>query len=802
MESDSDKPPRWDEPPVEGENPEPEYTSIALPDPGEHPEAIVVSASSAEHKATPGRPPPAPDRPAPERRLAAPNGLLRRHPVWIAVLTVSILLILGSLVFAIGTWSRYSERALHFDMGTVNAVESGSIALDAEGRLLGQVALKDRRIVTLEEVPPHLIDALLATEDKRFRKHRGFDPLGTARAAVANLKAGEVVQGGSTISQQLARLAFDLSARRTLDRKLTELFLAFRIENEYTKDEILLAYLNRIYLGSGFWGVGAASQGYFGTHVSALSVSEAATLAALIKSPNRFSPFRDPEESGAARDRTLHRMSELGMISPERAAAIVQTPVEPLSELARGERPFYLLAAIRRETLSILGHRHRLEELEISTTVRIDLQDRAASAIERELRRLEDLPGYPRQAKLGFGEASESDLDYLQGAAVVVENGTGNILAAVAGRDFVDSKFDRVWQARRNPGTAITPFLYAAAFESGAIDPLSPVFDAPFDNRRVMIGGSTGVLGEWGAESLDNHYEGAVPAAYALARGKNGAAVRVGQAVGLESFGTFLADAGISSGLSGYPNSFLGQSPVNLLELVHAYTLFPNLGMRTRQTQLVTRIQDRDGKILYEAEEAGPTVSVMGAETASAINSILSKTFDIEPMRSRSSGANGESAGKAGTSYSFHDNWFIGYNADYTWGVWIGLDLPQPIYENAFGSETALPIWQSIASALQTEASLPTSFADSASVCLESGRKASEFCKYTAKGNLAVSLSGALARDSTEFCELHSAAHREEEVDESPQARIEPDLFSSFLPVQPKVDIVVGQDPWAATPAP
>ncbi|MEX2580718.1 MAG: transglycosylase domain-containing protein [Verrucomicrobiales bacterium] len=654
----------------------------------------------------------------------------------------------------------------------------------------------------LEEVPPHLIDALIATEDNRFFEHNGFDPRGIARAALANLKAAGIVQGGSTITQQLARHAFDLSGR-TLNRKMAELFLAQRIEERYTKDGILEAYLNRIYLGAGFWGVGSASFGYFGKHVSELTVAEAATLCALIKSPNRFSPYNDPHEATLARDRTLDRMVLLEMIPEDQAEAIKSTQVEPLSKAEREKRPHYLLAAVRREALDILGQYHNLQELEISTSVDLDLQTRAASTIDQQLRRLENREDFPHDRKAVPGGSAWEQSSYLQGALVVIENRTGHVLAAVGGRDYVDSQFDRVWQSRRNPGTALVPFLYAEAFESGELAPFSPVLDAPLDNRKVMLGGTKGVLGEWGTESLDNDYEGEIPAAYALATGKNGVAVRVGEEIGTDRFGTLLSRAGISSELNGYPSSFLGQTPLNFLELVHAYSVFPNLGKRTEKTRLITRIEDKDGRSIYEAGETDATIEVIGEETASLLNSILGKTFEIDPVRRRAHGIGEGYAGKAGTSYDFTDNWFIGYNADHTWGVWIGLDAPQTIYENAFSSETALPVWLSLASALGADSPLPTSFDGTTPTCLLTGLRANEFCRLTGKGDLTVSLPvEETGIDSTEVCDVHQSGAEDSDSEALPEPELEPDLFTSFTPVKPKVDIVVGKNPWSANPSP
>ncbi|MEX2579275.1 MAG: transglycosylase domain-containing protein [Verrucomicrobiales bacterium] len=708
---------------------------------------------------------------------------------------ILLLLFVGCVAFGIGILRHYSERADKYDLATVHRVGSGSIALDANGKLLGQVALKDRRHVNLENVPEHLIQAIIATEDHRFRAHNGVDLKGIARAFVANLKAGGITQGGSTITQQLARHAFDLGGR-TINRKMAELFLARRIEKRFTKNEILEAYLNRIYLGSGFWGVGAAARGYFGKDVSELDLSESATIAALIKSPNRLSPFNDLETATVARNRTLRRMSELGMISEEKESEIAAIEVELISPEERAQRPHYLLAAIRKEALDILGQYSDLSELEISTTVDFYLQTRAKSMLDDQLARIERNENFAHKSK--SDSSVEKSTDYLQGALVVLENKTGKIISAVGGRDYADSQYDRVWQSRRAPGTSLVPFVYAHAFESGIVTPFTKVLDAPLDNKKVMIGGTGGILGEWGTETLDNDYEGEIPAVYALARGKNGVAVRVGQQLGVDSFGQMLTDAGVKSKLNGYSNSFLGESPINLLELVHAYTVFPNLGTRADKLRMITSIKDREGNVVYSAPRSAQPVPVMSEGTASIINSVLSKTFEIDPIRLLSRDFGEGFAGKAGTSYEFKDNWFVGYDADYTWGVWIGFDKPKPIYENAFGSITAFPVWRSIASALSSEKPVPlSSKVAKDDVCLLSGKPATEFCRHTETGNLAARLPLEQSGDpSPASCEIHQSKTEPLDFDAVAEPGFEPDLFSGFTPVEPKVEVVIGHNPW------
>lgn len=765
------------------------YTPVPIPD-----EPVKTKIVTEPEKApAPAETPAESPEKLPHRRRSL-RRMVRSKPKTSFALVILLLLLVGGAAFGFGLIQNYAEKAEKFDLSEVNKIESGSIALDSKGKVIGQVAIQDRRHVKFEEVPEILIQAVIATEDNRFREHNGFDLRGIMRAFVQNLKAGGISQGGSTITQQLSRHAFDLGGR-TIDRKLSEVFLSQRIEKKFNKDEILEAYLNRIYLGSGFYGVGAAAQGYFGKNVSELGLSESATLCALIKSPNRFSPFNDLQESTAARNRTLERMNALGMISDSEKVEAVESEITVISQKQRSQRPHYLLAEIRLETLRILGQYSNLSELEITTTVDLDLQFRAKKVLNTQLGHIERKKEFSQPTKSDF--SGDETVSYLQGALLVLENKTGNVISAVGGRDYSDSQFDRVWQSLRAPGTALVPFVYAHALDSGKITPFSPILDAAMDNRKVMIGGTSGILGEWGTETLDNDYEGEIPAAYALVRSKNGAAVRVGQELGVESFGETLAKAGIRTELNGYSNSFLGQSPLKLLELVHAYTTFPNLGTRTKRYNLVQSIKDRDGNIIYSADNRDQPVQVMSERTASVINSVLSKTFDTNPVRLRSGGLGEGFAGKSGTSYESVDNWFIGYNADYTWGVWVGFDDPKPIYENAFGSDTALPIWLSLASSLGSEKSLPLAPSMQKDlVCLATGKQATEFCEFTPQGDLRAILP---LESDTEFCDVHQNKDDTLKFETRPILKIEPDLFSGFTPVKPKVDTVIGLNPWGPT---
>lgn len=741
-----------------------------------------------------------------------PNGgspvkkFFRKNRNRILVSSIIVLFLLALCVPAVLVIAlQYKERAEKYDLDTVGLVEGGSIAVDVTGKEIGQVTLRDRRKISLDGVPQHLIDALVATEDSRFFEHDGVDFKGIARAALANLKAGGISQGGSTITQQLARHSFDIGGR-TFDRKFLEIFIAKRIEERFTKEEILTHYLNRIYLGSGYWGVEAAANGYFGKDAKDLTLPEAATLCAIIKSPTRFSPFRNPDKAEAARNRTLERMQVLGMISEKEYDEFASTDLEASKERAKEERPNYLLAAIRREALDVLGQYTDLEGLTIHTSVNLEQQRAVKDLLDRNLRRIESINGFAHASRQSMVAKGSDSSDYLQGACLVFDRITGDVEVAVGGRDFADSQFDRVWQAKRKPGTAITPLLYASLLDAGQLRLSTKLLDAPMDNRKVMIGGKEGMLGEWGAERGENDFEGEITALYAMVANKNGATVRAAQPFGVESFSEKLADFGITSETTGYPNTFLGESAVRFHEFVRAYSVFPNGGSLSPELRLVAKIEDKEGNIIYTASGTELSPQVVSAETAEKMNRVLTRVPEVLPVRAGVGNLAGKVAGRNGMSHGQEDAWFVGYNDQYVWGVWIGFDKPKPIAESVFSVDTALPLWSAVGSVIgagQSTLQYVTSSGPSSEepnqagdignrwVCMVSGAPAGPHCAHTKLGDLTWK---GLEVDQKKICGVHEKT----QTINLTKAEVEPNLFERSQPVLPNVDIVIGGNPWAA----
>jgi 1A family penicillin-binding protein len=620
-------------------------------------------------------------------------------------------LVVGVTVYVSVLITDLKGQARTFDLNQLEQMESASVILDRNGKIFGQIYVENRQTVPYEQLPPDLINAVVAVEDAKFYQHHGYDLFGIVRAALKNLTAGHVRQGGSTVTQQLARNSFSLK-ERTFRRKLLEIFLARRIEEQFGKQKIMELYLNRIYFGGGLYGAEAAARGYFGKPAREMSLAECATLAGLIKSPNRLSPWSDRANSREVRDYALDRMRDLGFISRERcAAARAEQIVIGSRQNAQGQT--YAVDYIRQQVIAAVGWDRAMNEgFRIHTTIDVDLQKVAEDSVRAHLEAVEQRSDYNhqtysayatsfRKAKSNGTMSDQPAPEYLQGAVVGLDNATGDILVLVGGRDFEHNEYNRALQARRPAGTAMLPFVYAAAFEKGMY-PGSLVEDSPLDNRAVMIGGTTGILGEWGPESAENRYEGPMTARQALASSKNGATVRIGMNAGIDAVMQLCSAAGIHSPLRPYPATFLGSSEVTLAELALAYTVFPNGGWRPNTPHILERIEEKDGTLVWNGKQESIRKLVIKPETAYEVHSCLADAlqsgtgkaaftqFGLKRM---------PAAGKTGTAYDFTDALFAGYDSNFTCAIWAGFDKPQKIYRGAFGRELALPIWVDIMNA-------------------------------------------------------------------------------------------------------
>lgn len=609
--------------------------------------------------------------------------------------------------------AQFERSAEEYDLSQMDKMEAASVIYDRNGEELGKIFIQNRHPVPLSKVSPLMPKAIVAAEDNKFYQHGGVDYMGIARAALANYRRGKISQGASTVTQQLARNSFELR-ERTYKRKFVEMYLAQRIEKNFSKNEIMEMYLNRVYFGSGFYGVEAASRGYFGKSSQDLTVGQAAMLAGLLKSPQALSPWNNKDGATQTRNFVLRRMKELGLITGKEYEEEVAAPLLVM----RRTNPFkvsYAIDYIRQQAVAALGFERAMNGgFRIETTLDMKVQRMAERSMRDVIAKVESLPGYKHptfEAYRNSVKAMEEQINqgnmsvkmpepkYLQGAVMAIENATGGVLAMVGGRDFRHSEYNRATMARRPLGTAFVPFVFAAAYDKG-IFPGSIVDDACIDNRYVMVGGDSGILGEWGVERPDNDYEGPITTRDALARGKNAATVRLGFQTGIDQIKKVTAAAGIASPLRNYANSFLGSSEATLEEATLAYSIFPNGGSRPKAAYIINKITDASGAIVYKT----PTSKVKAISPEAAFQTHAG----LEDALRRGTGniaftsyglEDRPFAGKTGTAYNFTDTYFFGYDSSVTCGVWVGFDKPTRIYRGAFGKDLALPIWSKIMNA-------------------------------------------------------------------------------------------------------
>jgi penicillin-binding protein 1A len=554
--------------------------------------------------------------------------------------------------------------------------EGGRI-LDRNDRFLGRIAIVRRVNVPLDAIPLHVRQAFLATEDRRFYEHNGLDWRGLFRAAATNIRHLGVREGFSTITMQVARNSFLVKMRsgRTLRRKLIELRLTRLIEGELTKDQILELYLNLIYLGNGMNGVEAASRDLFGKSVSKLSIEEGAMLAALPKGPSAYTPRDHPERALRRRNLVLALMAQEGYLTPGEAATASRHPLHIAEDEWRpdtGNEPL-ALDAVRVFIDSILPDALQEGDVTVYTTLDLTAQKAADRAVLRQAALVTRESQYAGERTGG---------QPAQGALVALDARTGDIRALVGGRRSKRG-FNRAFRARRQPGSAFKPFVYAAALRAG-MTPATLVDDEPVE---VLQGRSV-----WRPANYEDSYQGTITLTKALAISSNAAAVRVSQTVGIPSVIQSARRNGISSPLPSYPAIALGAVDVTPLELVAAYAPFANGGLRVHP-RLVRRIEAADGTVLW-SDEITPPDTVMDPRDAYQLTSMLRGVVDNGTARSvREAGVKGPVAGKTGTTNNAADVWFVGYTPTLVAGVWFGYDTPHEIAPHASGGHLAAPAW-------------------------------------------------------------------------------------------------------------
>jgi len=636
---------------------------------------------------------------------------------WGPLATLALLAVVGTVGISIFT-AKFRAIAYSIDLSDINKMESATLVYDRHDNLVGKFFLQDRIPVTADQISPWMTKAVIAAEDNRFYEHKGVDFWGIFRAALKNYRSGRIRQGASTVTQQLARNSFDMH-ERTYKRKIVEIFLAERIEKYFTKEQIMTMYLNRVYFGSGLYGIEAAARGYFGVPAKDLTVGQCATLASLLKNPNRLSPWNNPDGARDTRNFVLGRMHDLGFIDGDEMKRL-QDSILVTSRRTNAHKVSYAVDYVRQQAIATLGYQEAMRGgFKIYTTLDLPMQRTAELTLRGELNSIEQQPGYNHETYAQFAEKFKPFDDilrtggfpttqpptpqYLQGAVLAYDNRDGGILVLIGGREFKHSEYNRAMQSKRPAGTAFTPFVLAAACEKGMF-PGEIVQDSALDNRYVGIGGTTGILGEWGVERAGNKYDGGIPAREAIAEGKNAATIRIGWNAGLDAVRDVAHKAGIRSPLRNFSNTLLGASEVSLDELTLAYTIFPDGGMRPKKPYIIDHIVDGDGQTVFKSTTG--LVPAISDSTAFQVNAALQdvlRTGTGAAARTKFRLGDFPAAAKTGTAYNFTDVYTIGYTSAVTCGVWIGFDRPTKIYRGAFGNDLALPVWCSIMNASAEE---------------------------------------------------------------------------------------------------
>ena len=541
--------------------------------------------------------------------------------IWGGIAVAGLVIYYGAKMPAATTWS-IPDRAPNIKIVSV------------DGKLLANRGMSGGEAVGLHEMSPYIPEAVIAIEDRRFYSHFGVDPIGLSRAMVTNLLGGHFSQGGSTLTQQLAKNLF-LTPDRTLERKVQEVLLALWLEHKHTKDQILEMYLNRVYFGSGAFGVEAASRRYFGKSARDVTLSEAALLAGLLKAPSRLSPARDPKAAEERSQLVLAAMRDEGKISAKEMASAMSAPATRAPSYWTGSEN-YVADTVMEELPDLIGDVRG--DIVVDTTVDLTLQKLA----EQSIRRLIDESG--------------KKLNVSQGALVSIDN-SGAVRAMVGGYDYASSQFDRASGARRQPGSAFKPFVYMAALEAGRT-PDSIRNDAPIK------------IGNWTPDNYGGKYFGKVTLATALAKSLNSVAAQLTMEVGPNTVVEVAHRMGIQSDLQANTSIALGTSEVTPLELTSAYVPFANGGYKP-DIHFIRRVTTTDGKVLYENhDDSAPRV--VSPEIVGMMNSMMMVT--VEFGSAKKAAFAWPAAGKTGTSQNSRDAWFVGYTANLTTGVWFGND--------------------------------------------------------------------------------------------------------------------------------
>ena len=625
---------------------------------------------------------------------------------WFTRRRVAVAALLGGAYgfgLAYGSWTRVcaAERCpsiSRLEPGQEGPAQTSKVYA-ADGRLIAELGAERRTVLTLSQIPLHVRQAFIATEDKRFYVHHGIDYWRILGALKADILTLSYSQGFSTITMQLARNIFPDEIRRekTLTRKLKEARVAIEIERNFPKDTILQMYLNQIDLGAGAHGVESAALIYFGKSARDLNLAEAATLAAIPKAPTAYNPRLHPERAVRRRNVVLNLMRDQGYITPEECELWKAYPlVLTTNRTNYGDVAPYFVEMIRQDLNQRFGRDLYNKGLQIYTTLDLDMQEAAERALGAQLDAIDagvygKVTGHTTYREyIESNRAAEEDhgpfTPYLQGAMLAIDARTGAILAMIGGRDFADSKFNRVTQATRQPGSTFKPFVYSAAVRAG--HPVTELLDDSPLNPPVLQLDST----LWQPKDYDDSTMGLIPMRKSLFLSRNLSTIKLGMALGEQTVIGEVRRYGITTPMPPYPSIHIGARAVYPIEIIAAYSAFANLGTRV-VPYAIQRVEDRQGTILYQS--APRKEQVMDPEHTWLLVDMMKDVVRRGTAYSAVWGAGFTipAAGKTGTTDDYTDAWYVGYTPEIVAGLWIGYDAPQRIMSNASGGRLVAPAW-------------------------------------------------------------------------------------------------------------
>ncbi len=652
-------------------------------------------------------------------------------------------IIIGLVVFTVvlgGVAAYKTYRVYQSDLPSFEQLHNIEPSLktkiyDRNGTLLKEFFSENRVLTPFEQIPSDLVNMLLASEDRKFYDHWGMNLRRVIFVAVSNIVSWDIKGGASTISQQLARMLF-LNREQTLDRKFKEALTAIKLERTYSKQEILEMYLNQYYFGHGAYGIAAASNAFFTKNVPELTVSDCAVLIGMLKAPNTNSPFRYPDRALKARNRVLYSYYTFGGISREQYDSLKDQPlaVNPPEEDA-GDAP-YFTEEVRQYIFDRYGESMLYSGgLKVFTSLDVRLQRAAEEALARKVDSLRariertfslDNPDYTEvlaDTTDAFGRPVRRHKK-VQGAFIAIDNETGDVLAMVGGRSFADSKFNRATQAVLQPGSAFKPFVYTAAIDNGfrtteIIDDLPIVLDIP---------GSS----QWRPHNFDDKFMGPMTLRDGIRMSRNLVAIRLLLKIKPEQAIFYAKRMGITTPLQPSPSLALGTGEVIPLELVSAFTTFPNKGIHI-PPKMIHKIVDRYGSVV-EDNTAVQKEEVLSEQTAYIMVSLMQSVVDAGTGRAaRYRGFTRPAGGKTGTSNNFCDNWFVGFTPQITAGVWVGFDVKTSLGRNQDGAKNGVPVWTDFM--MVAHDTLPIADFEEpegivhADVCIETGELATDRCR-------------------------------------------------------------------------